>query len=123
MKKIFKIKTNRITKKLLSKKGETIIETLVSLLIMGLLITSLLSIIRFAMVLTSDSLIKAAISQNRFNDLIHDTNNPYQSTPVDLVFVVGTPAGDFTAIQPVHLSAAPINPDAPIVPGAFKPGG
>ena len=105
-----------IGKNLLSKRGETIMETIVSLVIMGLLITSLLAIIRFSLVLTGDALSNASVSQSGFNDLIHNVN--YSGDPTTLTFTIHTlvPSDTSTAIQVVNMS---LNTDD--FPGAFRP--
>lgn len=112
-----KLKTDRLSNKLLSKRGETIMETLVSLLIMGLLITSLLSIIRFSMVLTGDSLSNATASQEIFNAMTHGDGDSYATGTTELVFTLTSPLlnSDITATQGVHMS---IEPE---VPAAFIP--
>jgi hypothetical protein len=45
-------------------------EALVSLMILGILMTTIVATIRFSMVLTGDSLNKADIAQEGFNELI-----------------------------------------------------
>jgi len=116
-------KTKSNLKKLLSKRGETIMETLVSLLIMGLLITSLLSIIRFSLVLTGDSLSNAQESQGNFNTLFHGNN--YDTTTTTLVFTIVTPTGveNPQANQEINLSLIPAtpNPGIPNITAAFRP--
>jgi len=112
-------KRKNISKKLLSKRGETIMETLVSLLIMGILITSLLSIIRFSLVLTGDSLKNAAESQNDFNALTHGTvaSGAY-SDSATLSFTIkplNPEASNIIAGQEVNLSANEA------IPAAFIP--
>jgi len=66
--------TNSITlaiKKIFrSKRGFTIMETIVSLLILSILLTTIFTIIRFSTSLTSDSIIRAKESQDRFNALV-----------------------------------------------------
>ena len=119
-----KIITNKISKKLLSKRGETIMETLVSLLIMGLLITSLLSIIRFSMVLTGDSLANANRAQTAFNGLRDGTNyNTTATRELRFTIVMPTPLTDNTTAQ---VNVYPGNnifltPANEITPRAFIP--
>jgi len=97
-------------KKHLRKRGETIMEALVSLLILGLLITSLLSIIRFSLVVTGDSLRNAAETQRIFNELIHGVNTAYLPASTQVTFTITAPVAPVlpapvTLSQNVRLSA------------------
>jgi len=116
-------KTKNKFKKLLSKRGETIMETLVSLLIMGILITSLLSIIRFSLVLTGDSLSNALESQGNFNTLFHGSNYDATSTKLDFTIVTPAGVGNGQASQAINLSIIPAtpNPAIPNITAAFRP--
>jgi len=101
---------NIIFKILRFKKGETIMETLVSLLIMGLLITALLSIIRFSMVITGDALRNAGQAQGSVNTLITNANYTTAGTvTITIVPAATNPSGltltGETATQNVRLSA------------------
>jgi len=123
-KKMNKTKDLSNKKIFLSKRGETIMETLVSLLIMGILITSLLSIIRFSLVLSGDSLRNAADSQGRFNDLIHGTvaGGQYAGGSATLTIRVESLAGGtVNATQVVNMSSVTDANDDPIFQGAFIP--
>jgi len=60
----------RIT--LRSKSGESIIEALVSVLILGMLLGTIVSIIRFSLALTGTTLRDATAAQTEINDLILD---------------------------------------------------
>ena len=61
-------------------------EAIVSLLILGILMTTIVSIIRFSLVMTGISLNEAAVAQTGFNDLIHED---YPSAPaVPLTFTL-----------------------------------
>jgi len=64
---------NRIKKALRSKLGESIMEALVSMMILGILMTTVVSIIRFSMVMTGRSLTDATGTQEAFNELILTT--------------------------------------------------
>jgi len=101
----------RIKKILLSKRGETIMEALVSMLILGILLTTIVSVIRFSMALTGNAVNDAAASQEIINDLIHE-NYPsgntvelsFQSTTFDIDVrhnVVLYSTDDVTAFSPV----------------------
>jgi len=62
-----------ITKKTLrSKSGESIMEAIVSLLILGMLMTTIVSIIRFSMAMTGDSIRDATATQIEMNNLKFD---------------------------------------------------
>jgi len=94
-------------------------ETLVSLMIMGLLITSLLSIIRFSMVLTGDSLSNANASQEKFNALLHGTNySPGTHNNLEIVIEMPGTLPDVNAKVDVRLSADTDIPAAfiPVIP-------
>ena len=61
-----------LNERLRSKRGESIMEALVSLLILGILMTTIVSIIRFSMVVTGDSVRRATIAQTEINRLMFD---------------------------------------------------
>jgi len=96
-------KNMKIKKKLLSKRGESIMEVVVSLLIMGLLLTSIMSIIRYSMAMTGNVLSNARIVQNEVNKFIHDNDNS--------IFFTGTERIRFTGrINALTTPATPITP-------------
>jgi len=80
--------------------GESIMEAIVSLLILGIMMTTLISIYRFSMVLTSTALSNANDAQVDVNDLLLEN---YTGTAGEITF---TPA---------------VSPDAPVgtVPPTF----
>jgi len=61
-----------VKKSLSSKSGESIIEALVSLLILGMLMATIVSVIRFSMVMTGNTLADATAAQNEINNLKFD---------------------------------------------------
>ena len=81
---------NKITKKLRSKIGESIMEALVSMMILGILMTTVVSIIRFSMVMTGRSLANANGTQAAFNVLI---NTDFPGTPETLEFSLESSPG------------------------------
>ena len=58
-------------------------EAVVSLLILGILLTTIVSIIQFSLVMTGNTLGTAESDQNGFNLLVEDV---YTSTPVEISF-------------------------------------
>jgi len=62
----------KVKKIIRSKSGESIMEALVSLLILGILMTTIVSIIRFSMVMTGSSISEARDMQDRMNAVIHE---------------------------------------------------
>ena len=75
----------RIKKALDSKRGESIMEAVVSLLILGLLMTTIVTIIRFSLVMTGNSIINAGKTQEEINNLIRDEYT--NSVTTSIVFV------------------------------------
>ena len=55
-------------------------EAIVSLLIIGILMTTVISVIRFSMTMTGNSITRAEASQNDFNDIIFENYNDNPST-------------------------------------------
>jgi hypothetical protein len=76
-----------VLKILRCKRGESIMEAVVSMLILGMLMTTVVSIIRFSLFLTGNTLDNASRAQERFNALIHET---YDGTVVTLTFATGS---------------------------------
>jgi len=70
----------RLKNILQSKKGFTIMEAIVSLLILGILLTTVVTIIRFSTSLTSTSITAANEAQDRFNSLILESFDEYSSS-------------------------------------------
>ena len=60
-------------------------EVVVSLLIMGLLLTSIMSIIRYSLAMTGDALTRSRRAQDIFNSYIIN-DGIYSGTSVDLTF-------------------------------------
>ena len=58
-----------IKKTLRSKRGESLMEAIVSLLILGILMTTIVSVIRFSMTMTGTSIRDATITQSDMNSL------------------------------------------------------
>jgi Na+-driven multidrug efflux pump len=61
-----------ISKIIYSKKGESIMEALVSMLILGMLLVTVMAIIQYSMIQTAISSLEATEAQDRFNGLIID---------------------------------------------------
>ena len=59
----------KVKKPLLSKRGESIMEAIVSLLILSILMTTLVSILRFSMAMTTSAISDASEAQIEFNAL------------------------------------------------------
>jgi len=59
----------KIKKAIRSKRGESLMEAIVSLLILGILMTTIVSVIRFSMVMTGNSIREATTTQNDMNDI------------------------------------------------------
>jgi Tfp pilus assembly protein PilV len=71
-----------IKKTLRSRSGESIMEALVSLLILGLLLTTIVSIIRYSTAMTGQSMRVALIEQNTVNSLmLEDFTGRTTTTP------------------------------------------
>ena len=60
----------RIKRTLRSKNGESIMEAIVSLLVLGILMTTIVAVIRFSMVMTGNSIREATVAQESVNDMI-----------------------------------------------------
>jgi len=65
-------------------------EAIVSLLILGILMTTIVAIIRFSMVLTGNALSNASGAQDRYNALIHEN---YSGATVELTITSNLPYG------------------------------
>jgi len=75
----------RLKNVLQSKRGFTIMESVISLLILGILLTTIVTVIRFSTSLTSASIIAANEAQNRFNTLILENYDEYPSSLIATV--------------------------------------
>ena len=120
----------RIKNALRSSRGESIMEAIVSLAILGILMTTLVSIIRFSMVMTSTAMSRATETQDSYNILILEdyagasgsitftsgaissTNPNYNPTPPVLNPPAAVP-NTFTANHSIVISGTD--------PGAFTP--
>jgi len=69
-----------------SKRGESIMEALVSLLILGILMTTITSVIRFSMVMTGTSIRNAVESQDVINDLMLERLAEYDTSTGMIIF-------------------------------------
>ena len=102
-----RVLSNRLKKTFLSRKGESVMEAVVSLLILGLLMTTVLSIIRFSLVMTGDSLNRARENQNEINNLIRG-NYPVSTTAALTFSSVGgaavTPDGIISATHDIVIN-------------------
>ena len=63
-------------------------EIVVSLLIMGILITTIMTVIRLSLVMTGDSLSRAREAQVTFNDLILNNDGAYNGGTAELLFTI-----------------------------------
>jgi len=89
----------KLEKSLRSKSGETIMEALVSMLILGILLTTVVSTIRFSLGVTGDSLRDADASQLISNDL--STGNLTGGTQITVEFKYNNPTLNM-AINTTH---------------------
>ena len=126
----------KINKTLRAKNGESIMESIVALMILGILMTTIVSIIRFSMVMTSSALSSSDEAQRDFNNLIHETyststtgaltftpaplsaNNPNRNTDPDApdpVIPVFTPVPGHNVVVSGEVAAA-FKPFLPTVP-------
>ena len=88
--------TNKLGKALRSKGGASIMEAIVSLLILGILMTTIVSIVSFSTALTARSLDRAASDQAIFNNLMLG-NYTTATTPELRIILIGAPVG---SLQP-----------------------
>lgn len=94
-----------------NKKGETIMEAVVSLLILGMLMTTVLTMIRFSLALTGDSLTNARENQEEINNLIHDIYPNSSNTNVTFYSVISASDVPDGVISSAHVIVINI-PDA-----------
>jgi hypothetical protein len=107
-----------IKKVLRSKGGESIMEAVVSLLILGILMTTVVTIIRFSMVMTGNSIINAADSQEGFNQIITVESGAFSPSTLTLTFShVPDPDAFVPVIDVNHL----VNPATEENVTAFRP--
>ena len=84
--KLWSHKLKKTKKNLRSKRGETIMEAIVSLLILGIFMTTVVSIVRYSLVMTGMALSEATAAQTGFNQLIHEDFGSPPPTSVILTF-------------------------------------
>lgn len=78
------LKTQQCNKALRSKRGESLMEAVASMLILSILLTTIVSIIRFSLAMTGESLADAEKSQDEFNELV--LNKSDSSSEANLTF-------------------------------------
>ena len=86
-----------IKKTIQSRKGESLMEAIVSLLILSILMTTIVSVIRFSMVMTGISIREATLTQNDMNNLRLEDLGASLS-PVRLTFT----SEDYSQIEAFH---------------------
>ena len=64
--------TSKISKILRSKRGETLMEGIVSVLILGMLMAAVVSIIQFSLRTTGDAILESTEAQRAVNRVIND---------------------------------------------------
>jgi hypothetical protein len=74
---------------LFQKNGESIMEAVVSMLILSMLLTTIVSIIRFSMVMTGNSISSALHEQEYFNDLVQDNYENSEQVEIIILSVDG----------------------------------
>jgi len=85
-----------------SKRGFTIMEAIISLLLLAILLTTIVSIIRFSTSMTAASIINAETVQDRFNALILEDFDGYTTGETTVTFS-STDIPDVTATHSIVL--------------------
>jgi len=109
-------KAMKLNKNLRDRRGETIMEAIVSLMILGILLTTLMTIVRFSMAITENAIEEAADAQVVYNVLI---NTEFSGTGGTITFTpVTSPGAPVFTINPSHaITISTADPD--II--AFRP--
>ena len=78
-------------------------EALVSILILGMLMATIVSVIRFSMVMTGNTLMAATEAQNEINNLKFDDYAPNSGTFATGELTLSNPVWEIKATQSVEL--------------------
>jgi len=103
--KLFKQKLiAKIKKSLRSKRGESIVEAIVSFVILGMLLTTVFGIIRFSLVMSGDSISDANADQAHVNELVLEDDSRWSAAvTAEIVFRSVDPALDIEAVHDIQL--------------------
>ena len=97
---------HKLIKRILSKRGESIMEAVVALVILGILMTTILTIIRFSLAMTGGTIRNATDTQDDFNSLIHEVYITPSTSNITFSFEIPASEGPIigTVVHAVDVS-------------------